>query len=303
MSTFRIISFDGGGIRGALSAKLFKRLCDKYPTLIENTNMFAGTSTGSLIALALAYGRDPSQIDFFYNPINSKKIFTPSHLNLFRPKYSNKNLKKSLYTAFPKDLLLSDLKKYVLVPAFKTDGLLNNNWQIVFFNNLTQNPTSNFKVIDVALSSSAAPTYFPSHNNFIDGGVILNSPTAASMFSVIHNQSNAHKISDFRILSIGTGVYPQKINANTHNWGSLQWIFSPFSKVKTPLISILLDNNQPLEDFYCKELLSKNYFRLNPIIKHDIQLDDYTKVPLLKLIGDRIDLSDCYSFIENYFLK
>lgn len=54
MAPFRIISFDSGGVRGALSARILKRLSNKFPNLISRTHLFAGTSTGSLIALGLA---------------------------------------------------------------------------------------------------------------------------------------------------------------------------------------------------------------------------------------------------------
>jgi patatin-like phospholipase/acyl hydrolase len=302
MSTFRIIVFDGGGIRGALSTRILKRIYNKYPDILKYTNLFAGTSTGALIALALAYGKDGNYVDNLYNYETIKSIFYPAHLNFFRPKFNNKNLRKMILSVFPEELTLGDLKKYVFVPSFNVKGFSSDNWQSVFFNNLSHGSTYSSKVVDVALASSAAPTYFPSYNNFIDGGVIVNNPTAASMISVMKLVKPKHPLSDFRILSIGTGSTLNQIKSNTSSWGAFQWMLSPMCNVKTPLVSILL-NDTPLEDLYCKELLGCNYFRIDPILKHKIPLDDYSKVPLLKNAVDNLDLSETFKFIEDHFLR
>ncbi len=303
MAPFRIISFDGGGIRGALSTRILKRLCEKYPELLNKTSLFAGTSTGALIALTLASGKDSEFIDTLYNYENIKTIFTPAHFNPFRPKYSNKNLKHMLSSVFPENLTIGELPKYVFVPAFNVTGYTANSWQSVFFNNLTKGELSNAKVIDVALASSAAPTYFPSHKNFIDGGVIDNSPSASSMISTLKILKPKHRLSDFRVLSIGTGQTLDSIKNSTSTWGALQWALYPTTKLQLPLVSILLMNDIPLADMYCQELIGMNYHRINPILNHEVPIDDYKKVPFLKTAVDNLDLSDCYRYIENYFFK
>lgn len=303
MAPFRIISFDGGGIKGALSTRILKRLCEKYPELLSKTDLFAGTSTGALISLVLAYGKDSEYIDNLYNYETIKSIFTPAHFNPFRPKYSNKNLKNILSTVFHEYLTIGDLKKYVFIPSFNVKGFNSNNWQPVFFNNLSKGELSTAKVIDVALSSSAAPTYFPSHKNFIDGGVIDNSPSASSMISTMKILKPRHQLSDFRVLSIGTGQTLDSIKNDTSNWGALQWALYPTSNMKLPLVSILLMSDAPLSEMYCQELIGLNYHRINPILNYEIPLDDYKKVPLLKKAVDNLDLSEAYRYIERYFLK
>lgn len=47
-STFNILSFDGGGIRGALSIKLLEKIQNETPNIVKKSNMISGTSTGSL---------------------------------------------------------------------------------------------------------------------------------------------------------------------------------------------------------------------------------------------------------------
>lgn len=303
MPTFRIISFDGGGVRGALSTRLLKRITDRYPTLINNTDMFAGTSTGSFIALALAYNKTPTFIDNLYTYEDMKYVFTPSHRSIFRPKFNNTHLRNLLLDIFPPQLSLASLGKYAFVPSFNVKGYTKEGYEIVFFTNLLNNPTISEKVIDVALYSSAAPTYFPSINNFIDGGVVINSPTTAPLLYVRSILSNTYRIPDFRILSIGTGYYPATITRNISNWGLSQWSFSPLKRSKSPLLSILLEDPVQLEVRYASELLHKNFFRLNPHLPYPISLADYKEVSTLKALADETDLSDTFKFIENHFLK
>lgn len=303
MKTFKILAFDGGGIKGALSAKLLKRICDKFPNLLDEIDLFAGTSTGSLIALSLAYGKDANFIDNIYSYGNTKKIFSPKQHNLFKPKYNNDNLKEILSNYFPENLLIKDLNKYVFVPSFNVKGFNQDCWEVIFFNNLCTNETSNSTVIDAALASSAAPTYFPSHKNFIDGGVVVNSPTAASVFSAMNCFDYLKSGSDFRLLSIGTGDSPDKIIGDTSKWGPIQWAFHPFAKMKSPFLSLVMDGSSYLEDIYCKEFLQKNYFRVNPKVSKFIAMDNPQFVPFLKNLATEYDLSETYNFIENIFLK
>lgn len=303
MPKFRILSFDGGGIRGALSTRLLLRIVQQYPDLISHIDLFAGTSTGSIIALALAYGISPQKIDDLYTEDLMKYIFTPSRKNVSRPKYDNIHMKSLLSQVFPANLTLNKLPYSVFVPSFNVKGYNCSSFNTVFFNNLTDNPTSYETVIDVALSSSAAPTYFPSCNNFIDGGVSTNSPTCASLLYTHGLFPNTYDFSDFRLLSIGTGFYPISITDNTEDWGILQWAYNPSSKVDLPLLSILMSTSQPLDNFYAKEILGSNFFRLNPLLEKPIALDNYKEVPYLKQLADEINLDPIINFIEDYFLR
>ncbi|MDY6011541.1 patatin-like phospholipase family protein [Clostridium sp.] len=303
MCAFRIVSFDGGGIKGALSARIFKRFCDRYPEILKKTDLYAGVSTGSLIALLLASGKDADFVDNIYSYNNIKNVFNKNHLNFLRPKYNNKNLKNILSSVFKDTDKLSDLNKYVFIPSFSLTGLNSNTWEPVFFNNIEQNDNlSNYSIIDVALSSSAAPTYFPSHKGFIDGAVVTNMPTATALIKILKLYPKLD-FSDFRILSIGTGITPCCIKRNTSKWGIMQWAYNPLIKMKKPLVSILLNDTIPLEDMYCKELLKDNFFRINPILENEIEMDDYKKVNDLKNLGSLLDLTDAYKYIENNFLN
>lgn len=302
MKNFKILSFDGGGVKGALSIEILIRLVNKFPNLLNEVDLFTGTSTGAIIAAFLAKGIPLKELNNLYTTKIAKDIFSPSKFNLIRPKFNNNSLKELINNYFQEDFKISDFKKYIFIPAFYLGDKEKNSWEPVFFNNLSINSTNNFIARDAILASAAAPTYFPSHKNYIDGGVIANSPTAISILSTLSSFPK-YKTEDIVLLSIGTGNSPEKIIGKTENWGILQWSFHPFSKMKSPLLALLMDGMSDLEDMYCKEFLKNNYFRINPRVPKFIELDDYKFIPYLRSVGNTCDLSKLNKFIENIFLK
>ena len=302
MKKFKILSFDGGGIKGSLSIEILIRTLDKFPNLLNEVDLFAGTSTGAIIAAFLAKGISLKELNNLYTTKIAKEIFSPSKINLIRPKFNNKYLKELINNYFEDDFKISNFKKFIFIPSFYLGDKEKKSWEPVFFNNLSINSTSDFIARDAILASAAAPTYFPSHKNYIDGGVIANSPTAISILSTL-STFNKYKIDDIVLLSIGTGNSPEKIVGKTENWGILQWSFHPFSKMRSPLLALLMDGMSDLEDMYCKEFLKNNYFRINPTVPKFIELDDYKFIPYLRAIGNTCDLSRLYRFIENVYLK
>lgn len=302
MKKFKILSFDGGGIKGSLSIEILIRTLDKFPNLLNEVDLFAGTSTGAIIAAFLAKGISLKELNNLYTTKIAKEIFSPSKINLIRPKFNNKYLKELINNYFEDDFKISNFKKFIFIPSFYLGDKEKKSWEPVFFNNLSINSTSDFIARDAILASAAAPTYFPSHKNYIDGGVIANSPTAISILSTL-STFHKYKIDDIVLLSIGTGNSPEKIVGKTENWGILQWSFHPFSKMRSPLLALLMDGMSDLEDMYCKEFLKNNYFRINPKVPKFIELDDYKFIPYLRAIGNTCDLSRLYRFIENVYLK
>ena len=301
MKNFKILSFDGGGIRGALSVEILSRILDKHPKFLDEINLFTGTSTGAIIAALLAKGIPISEVQKLYSKEISKKILYKSKLNFIRPKFNNKFLENLLSTYFDNNFKISDFKKYIFIPAFYLGDEKSKSWKPVFFNNLSSN-TVDIIAKDAILASSAAPTYFPSYKNYIDGGVIANSPTAISLIKTLSSFPKLKK-EDILLLSIGTGDSPEKIIGKTEKWGILQWSFHPFSKMKSPLLALLMDGMSDLEDLYCREFLKDNYFRINPPVPKFIELDDYKFVNYLKYIGETCDLSNLYEYLNNIYLK
>ncbi|HLO01329.1 MAG TPA: patatin-like phospholipase family protein [Pyrinomonadaceae bacterium] len=293
---FQIMTFDGGGIRGALVATLLRRLEGRFPELLHNVDLFAGTSTGSALALSLAYGKSTADLQSLYSTEQMKFVFGKSRWNFLRPRHSNENLKKLLEGNFPdiqetqgsgsRKLLLSDLKKKVLVTSFKLDDQKLKSWSPVFFHNYPNEetcmePSSNEPVVDVALRSAAAPTIFPSHQGHIDGGMMANNPsTAAIAVALRHNPGL--DIKNIRLLSFGTGYTPTLVKTETKNWGVLQWLLNPFNQPKEPLLTILFDGVVQADDFMSREILGEErYQRVNLELTNQTACDDWRQVETL----------------------
>ncbi|NJI80239.1 patatin [Clostridioides difficile] len=291
-SNFNILTFDGGGLRGALSIAILERMVNQYPNLLDNINMFGGTSTGSLIALGLAYGVSPKDIKELYSIENSKHIFSKSYAEMLRPKYENKNLKEVLLSIFPDELELKDLKKLVMIPSFYI-GNEENSWKPVFYNNMPSSLTKTSKVIDVAMASSAAPVFFPTYNRHIDGGIIATDPSLAC---IIHAIDSGFKLKNTRLFSIGTGYVYNSIKADTTEWGAIDWIIN--KEPDLPIISITLEGNSQMSQLFSQKLLGDNYYRLNPKMEKNVAMDDYDELEYLLSLGENCDIKDAFGWIS-----
>lgn len=245
-----ILSFDGGGILGYLSCKLLTELWDVLP---EN-RIYAGTSTGGIIALALAHGLPPSAIAAMYKN-NAKKIFTKSWFAGYGAKYTNEGLREVLTGVFGQTKLW-ELESDVIITASELGNKKAGTYdRATIFHNIRgqskQIIVSNMSCIDAALATSAAPTYFPVHyingRSFVDGGLFANDPANAAL-RIVGTQ-------DTDVLSIGTGLVRQ---VSDPGWwmGKIGWL--------RPITSFMTNGSQDVVMDYCRQDLGDNYFRLNP---------------------------------------
>ena len=171
---FRIISFDGGGTRGLYTAVLLKRLCDAVPELLERTDLYAGTSTGGLIGLSLAHGSTPAALVELYRD-HAAAMFDDAWYDdvkdlgqLIGANYDNDNL-RGLLEKIVGSSTLGQLGKKVLIPTFCLDNRSQDpdksrrRWSPKFFHNFPGSDSDEKELaLDVALRTSAAPSYFPS---------------------------------------------------------------------------------------------------------------------------------------------
>lgn len=210
---YRILSFDGGGIRGLVSAVLLERLEQKLGSpLLDNIDMVAGTSTGSLIACGVAKGLDATTIKNLYLKRGIEifprfwdvlgSLLSRAVGGYTQPIYDGKGLEKVLLEEFIKpetqnEMIFIDLLKPTLVTSYDT-----YNRQAVVFKN-TKREHETMPVWEVCRASAAAPVAFPAHitnnNDFledlkkggmeiplggiplIDGGVIANDPAVCAI--------------------------------------------------------------------------------------------------------------------------
>lgn len=193
---FKILTIDGGGIKGLYSAKVLEHLEERYGTISDYFDMICGTSTGGLIALALALKIPAPDISLMYEekgaaifPKMSKwgSIFRQT---FWKGKYSDKPLREVLTSMYGNNRI-ADLHNLVCIPSYSiTDA---RPWVFKFDHKEGCLDRDNKAyLVDVALATSAAPTYFPlceidyyDNKQFIDGGVWANNPAMVGLIEAI----------------------------------------------------------------------------------------------------------------------
>jgi patatin-like phospholipase/acyl hydrolase len=253
----------------------------------------------------LASGKSASEVVQLFSEENARKVFSdPNDPPLTRPKYSNLNLKMLLKSVFPAKLRLADLKHRVVIPSFQVIGPGRTPWKPIFFHNFPFSPTRFERVIDVALASSAVPVYFPSYNNFIDGGVIANNPSTAAISFAIDNRAGSQRLTDVALFSFGTGYNPHKIVGNTTTWGITQWVnplFGPDDQPSLPLLTVTTEGASEVDTLLSSSLLNNRFFRLNPELKEDIPLDSYQMIPKLINFANSVDLKPAINYLKRFW--
>ncbi|MCO5062116.1 MAG: patatin-like phospholipase family protein [Kiritimatiellae bacterium] len=302
---FRILSFDGGGIRGLLSIILLQRLENEIPGWLEKVNLLAGTSTGGILALGLAFGVPLAQLRELYEK-KGPAIFDDSWLdnlkdlgNAVGAQYGNKALTRELKAIFG-EAKLKDIKKRVLVPAFDLDNECEDpakrSWAPKFFHNFPGPDSDGDRLAyKVALYTSAAPTFFPSVDGYIDGGVFANNPSMAALAQTQDHRAlkdePAHE--EIALLSVGTGHPLMRIEKKTLDWGQAQWI--------KPLLNIMMDGVSGVADYQCRQILGETYHRLAPVFPPDkvIGLDDVDRIPDLVKFAESVDIAPAVSWLKS----
>lgn len=222
--TVRILSFDGGGIRGYFSSTFMNRFCSSAridpAKIYESFDMIAGTSIGGIQTLGYGFGLSPAQLLQFFRdqganifsyssllPLSAYKFNVimglPTYPSTF---YAQDPLREALTSVFGNNLLLRDLPGKVIITAWDaSDDVSQILSNITGFEPFLSGSGTN--VIDAGMATGAAPLYFPpltssSGNQLIDGGVFQNSPTmiAYSVAKKMYPTANR-----FCVLSVGTG--------------------------------------------------------------------------------------------------
>ena len=299
MSKYRILSLDGGGLRGLITVRILQKLSDdpEIKGWLDDVDLIAGTSSGGITALGLASGIPLETIGSLYLD-KGPDIFNDSVWDdildlkkLIGADYSNKVLKRELKKIFQQKKL-GELNKKVAVTAFDLDNkeLIDTsdpkavrNWKPKIFHNYSGADSDKEELaLNIAMYTSAAPTYFPSYKGYIDGGVFANNPSMVAYSQVISSKVPAReraKPEDVVLLSMGSGVSPKYIEGKTLDWGFSQWV--------KPLIQILMDGVAGISDYQCKQILGDRYHRsqINFEEGEKIELDDVDKLDEMDRIG------------------
>lgn len=227
---FSILSIDGGGILGLYSATMLKHIQEDIlggESFPEYFDLITGTSTGGIIALGLALGRSAAEIEKFYK-VHGGEIFPKKSALLqkilccFSSKYSNKKLASCLDEFFG-DNKVSDCLTSFCVPSID----VSEGKAVVFKtnNNGKQDRDQGYLLRDIALATSAAPTYLPLHSfdcfsSLADGGLWQNNPSLIGVIEAHTSFKDCENISRINVLSIGnplSNIKEYVPNRKNHN--------------------------------------------------------------------------------------
>jgi uncharacterized protein len=314
MNRYRILTLDGGGIRGYLSILLLEQLEQARPGFLSQVDLFAGTSTGSFIALGLAAGKSTSDIREMYEK-NGRAIFQDSLIDNIRDlgfalgaKYSNENLQRVLIDQFG-DMTLRNLSKRVLIASFDLDCQSQHNeqpriWKAKFFHNYPgQDSDECERVVDVAMRSSAAPFYFPSYQGYVDGFVVANNPSMCAVAQALKTKVAA--LDEIVLLSVGTGLNPRYIDSKKGDWGWARWMvqLNPLSRrwYGMPLVYMMWEASVDLARYECEQLLGDRFLRLDPLLDRSVDIDEVRHMGYLRKVAQSTDLSNEVAWLDQNF--
>jgi patatin-like phospholipase/acyl hydrolase len=230
-----ILSLDGGGIRGVVTARLLERIEKACPGFMSRVDVIAGASTGGIQALKLASGGKISELVGLYSQ-RGNDIFRPRdfldvvpnsvrvvllvlalgasgvllalsyklaalitlcaflglvvllHLvakldELFRSNYSHVHFEGVLKDELGTDKTLRECDKIVLIPTFDM-----RTWNTKFFDNFPGDERDlDQKLWEIARCTSAAPTYWESHQWCLDGGLFANNPSDSAIAACLRH--------------------------------------------------------------------------------------------------------------------
>jgi patatin-like phospholipase/acyl hydrolase len=308
MSKYRVVSIDGGGIRGLVTIILLQRIVATpgLENLLDSIDLIAGTSTGGLLTLGIARPIDLAKIRDLY-VTKGPKIFDDSWLDdlvdlgkLRGADYDIRPLRRELNKLFGKTTL-GQLNKRVLIAAFDLDNEdsdpAKRTWKPKLFHNFPgPNNDRTSLAVDVGLYTSAAPTYFPSVDGYIDGGVYATNPAMCALAQTQDGRySPTPPLDDVLLLSLGTGTSLQYIKGRSHDWGYAQWV--------KPLINLVLDGTTGIADYQCRQMLGERYHRLAPVfdVGTTVAMDDIDKIPYMIGFAQAFPIDETINWLKQFW--
>jgi len=298
---YRILSLDGGGVRGVITAVWLARLEDMVGRpLARCFDLIAGTSTGSILACGIAKGVPASEIVDMYLT-RGREVFPGTARRLWSrlgriwdeglsmPKYDDSGLERVLKGVFGTTTFGALKVKPVLVTAYDT---LNREARVL------KNDRARYArlpVWQVCKASASAPTYFPAHVlrigrarvPLIDGGVVANNPAACALAEAMRIQRERPPrrrvpLEGFVLASFGTGQSTRPIDAEAaREWGMAEWV------VSGALIDVLFDGAGDAVDYIVRQVLPEEcHFRFQTRLERAYDdMDDASATNLDALVA------------------
>ncbi len=275
---FRILSIDGGGLRGIVAVMILQEIEKRTGARIfELFDLVAGTSAGAFVTCGVAAtdnNKTPrstlEEVARVYTE-RGKELFPPKSwagrqvnkiTSLFKPEFAPAGI-DAVLAQMAGDLTLKNCLKPIFVPAFD----LNHNEALLFKTRQAfTEPDGNARLYDICRATSAAPTYLPPYGfRFkgkdrlcIDGGIFMNNPALGALTEVSRYRQyyGIADLSEISVLSVGTGEYTgEPARSKVKNFGKLGWA--------GPISDVMMQGVNQTISYECEEMLGRdNYLRV-----------------------------------------
>ncbi len=296
----RILSLDGGGIRGiisgqilvALEKKLKKKSKNSKATIANFFDLVAGTSTGGILACLYLCPKKPGSTQAKFSASEAVDLYLERGDEIFDislwhrissgggltdEKYSADELEEALEDYFG-DLKLSQLLKPCVVTSYDI-----RRRRAYFFrqHRAKKSARFDFLVKDVARATSAAPTYFEVARvksdtsipyPLVDGGVFANNP-ALCAYAEARNLNGKPTAKDMFLLCLGTGKIEKPYHyKEAKDWGLVEWV--------KPVLDIIMSGVAETVHFQLQQIYNAvgkpdQYVRIEPdLLDASPEMDD-----------------------------
>jgi len=278
---FRILSLDGGGIRGIFTASFLATLEEMAGCRVGDFfDLIAGTSTGAIIGLATAFGIPARRILDLYVDRGERIFRSPRRLGaILRPRYGNRHLERAVREIFG-DRVLNDAHVPVCIPSYELTNAYPRIWKDEHAPHLVW--WGDQPAWRIALASAAAPLYFPAiqvleGDSHVDGGLYANNPVLVGVTEAVH--AFAQPLERIRVLSIGAGERAERIpQSHAARMGLWQWRRALYEH-------ILGGQARGAHEIARRLLTAGQYERINIPLERNYRLDDYRSALTLREPG------------------
>lgn len=302
----RILSIDGGGIRGIIPALVLSRLeAIAQKPVAQLFDLIAGTSTGGILALGLTLPARDNSSEPKYSASDLVSLYTEDGPEIFSrslwrraisvdgltdQKFTSKGIEDTLKSRF-QDTALRDALVPVLVTAYE----IERRKPFLFRSLYAQNPprpdeTFDFPMWQVARATSAAPTYFepfllktqgPDESYaLVDGGVYANNPGMCAWADARAQYPRRPIV----MLSLGTGELTRPIlHDEAKDWGLAGWA--------RPVLDVMFDGVSNVVDHQLQQLLGPQYYRFQTTLNEgydDMDNASRTNLKMLRLQAEEL---------------
>lgn len=306
----KILSLNGGGARGLFTINVLAEI-ERIIELKTGQSgvkagdyfdLITGTSIGGILALGLASGKSARELEAVFRA-QAPLIFPPSNFfkkkwrTAFGAQYLSQPLRDAVTSMVGEQTTFNDLKRRVMIPA------VNLSTGKPHFFKTPHNPQftrdGRLTLVDAAMATSAAPTYFAPHHcelldsYFADGGLVANNPSLIALYEVLQDMASDFDVTanDVKILNIGTlgeeyNIRPAALEKTRNNGYLGLWGFG-----ERLVLTTMTANQQLHKSILERELRSigatDNYVYLDDTVPNeaasDITLDNASASTLRNL--------------------